>query len=141
MLEAVVIVIILGVFTAMVVARVTDRTAELVGQTDVIKTRLRYAQSRAMNSSIIWGIQFSGNSYSLFKNGNTADRVILPGENADTVSLPTGMSAGTAVVSFDGWGIPHTDAAATTPGGSIITVSGSGGNRTITVTQNTGFVP
>jgi MSHA pilin protein MshC len=107
---------------------------ELIAQTDVIKAHLRYAQARAMGSDVIWGIEFKGSTYSLFKNGNTSDTVTFIGESSDTLNLPSGISA-TEIVSFDSWGKPYTDALGQTDhlGGQI-------GGLSITITPNTGFI-
>ncbi|MCK5193579.1 MAG: hypothetical protein KAQ71_07200, partial [Desulfobulbaceae bacterium] len=99
-----------------------------------IKAHLRYAQARAMGSDVIWGIEFTGSTYSLFKNGNTSDTVTMIGEDSDTLNLPSGISA-SGIVSFDSWGKPYNDASGQTvhPGGQI-------GGLSINITQNTGFI-
>ncbi len=134
LIEIITVLIIIGVISAVVVNRLMDTSVELKTQTDLVKTHLRYAQARAMSSNIIWGIDFKTNSYSFFKNGDTTDMVLLPGEENLTLSLPSGRSA-TEIVSFDSWGRPYNNAAATSghPGGQI-------GNLAISITKNTGFI-
>ena len=141
-LEVIAVLIILSILTAIVVNRMSGNTAELLSQTEVIKSRLRYTQSRAMDSNMVWGICFNNNSYSLFKNGNTADKVALPGEASNDVILPSGISVGTLIVSFDSWGKPYTDAQALTAqvGTRTVTVSSGAESVSINITQNTGFI-
>ena len=148
MLEIIVVFIIMGILVSVAAVRVLDTGVGLISETDLIKTHLRYAQGRAMNSSSIWGLNLTGSTYSLFKDGSTASKVRLPSEEADTRSLPTGLSVETAIISFDAWGVPHTDAAAT-DGNELasgdseaqITVTKGGDTKTITITPNTGFIP
>jgi MSHA pilin protein MshC len=134
LLEVVMVLIIAGIVGVIVVTRFIDTSADLTAQTDVVKTHLRYAQTRAMSSNVIWGVEFQGTTYSLFRNGNTGDTVYFPGEGSLTLDLPSGTSAN-EIVSFDSWGKPFNNAAATSdhPGGQI-------GNLSITITANTGFV-
>ncbi|MBL7180142.1 MAG: hypothetical protein ISS65_08025 [Desulfobacterales bacterium] len=115
-----------------------DTSVELIAARDVIKTHLRYAQSRAMNSNVIWRIVFQGSTYSLFRNGNTGDTVFLPGENSKTLNLPSGINVDpTKIIAFDSWGKPYTDVLGRTgyPGGQMIA------GLSITITKNTGFIP
>ena len=148
LIEIIAVLIIMGIITAVVVHRVWDFKIDLIAETELIKTHLRYAQGRAMNTNVIWGISLLGDTYFLFNNGNVADKVQLPGETSDIRSLASGVNVETAVISFDSWGIPHTDAAATdgqelTTGDTEeeITVSSGGDTKTITITPNTGFIP
>jgi len=148
MLELIAVLIIMAIIGAVVVARVMDTGFDLVTETDLIKTHLRYAQARAMNTSVTWGINLTGTTYSLFKDGRIASRVNLPNEATDIRSLPDGISVETAVISFDAWGIPHTAARATDRNKLVsgdteaqITVSDGSDTRTITITPNTGFIP
>jgi MSHA pilin protein MshC len=148
LIEIIAVLILMGIVTGVVVHRIWNMEIDLIAETDLVKTHLRYAQGRAMNTNIIWGISLSGNTYFLFKNGNTANKVNLPGEASDIRSLPAGISVEGAIISFDSWGTPYTDAAATegnelTSGDAEaeITLSSSDDTKTITITPNTGFIP
>jgi prepilin-type N-terminal cleavage/methylation domain-containing protein len=149
LVEIIAVLIIMGLIAAVVISRLTDNSSDLIAQTEVVKSHLRYAQSRAMNSDVIWGIVSTGPSYWLFRDGNTANRVTLPGEDSDTVNLSAkGISLEAFTLSFDSWGIPHTDAAASdgqelAAAGpeSQLTISAGGMSRSITITPNTGFIP
>ncbi|MEN6422815.1 MAG: type II secretion system protein [Smithella sp.] len=145
MIEIISVLVIIAIVTAVVITRMAStKDYDLAAQTEVVKTHLRLAQSRAMNSSQIWGINISGNTvYSLFNNGNTANVVRLPSQNADNVTLPAGMTITTGIVSFDAWGKPYTDAAGTAAqsGERTLTLSKGGDSKTISITQNTGYIP
>ncbi|MFH2219339.1 MAG: prepilin-type N-terminal cleavage/methylation domain-containing protein [Pseudomonadota bacterium] len=134
LLEVVLVLVIAGIIGVVVASRFVGVDTNMVVQTDVVKTHLRYAQIRAMSSNEIWGINFQGTTYSLFKNGNTADTVYFPGEESLTIDLPSGKSA-SEIVSFDSWGKPYNDASGQSnhPGGAI-------GDLSIIITANTGFI-
>jgi MSHA pilin protein MshC len=135
-IELIMVLVVATVIAVIVISRLMSSGTELIAQTDVIKAHLRYAQARAMGSDVIWGIEFTGSTYSLFKNGNTSDTVTLIGEDSDTLNLPSGISASGIVVSFDSWGKPYNDASGLNnhPGGQIIV------GLSINITQNTGFI-
>lgn len=136
LIEIVCVLIIMAVIGAVVVSRGTSTTSiRQTSELDVVRSHLRFAQTRAMNTDTRWGLYFeSSNSYWLFKGSapDTTGRsnlVKLPGEE-NTVTLPTLTISGTPItVTFDGYG---------SPGSSAVSISTSGG--TITVSPNTGFV-
>lgn len=137
MIEAIAVLLILGILAAVVVSRMADTTAyDLFSQREVIKAHLRLAQSRAMGSSSPWGINFAtSKTYYLFQGDGSTTPVQLPGEDNATVNLTTkksGLIIGSAPqrITFDAYG---------SPGATTITVTTNGGN--ITVTKNTGFIP
>jgi len=134
LIEIITVLLVISIVSAVIVSRLMDTSVEVVARTDLIKTHLRYAQSRAMSSNVIWGIRFFKNTYWMFNNGSIANKVFLPGEDSDTLNLPTGNST-IEIVAFDSWGKPYNDAAGSSahPGGQIGTLS-------ITVTKNTGFI-
>lgn len=146
MIEAIVVLLIVGIVAAVVAVRMSDTSAyDLASQVEVIKTHLRYAQIRAMNTNTAWGINFiSATQYNLFEVvGSTPTARLLPGEDSTTVSLTSKKSGLTitsttpASITFDGYGSPFLNSATTS---STITTNTNGGG-TITVTQNTGFIP
>ncbi len=134
LIEIIMVLVVAAIVSVIILHRLMSTGTELIAQTDVIKTHLRYAQARAMSSDVIWGVEFKGSTYSLFKNGNTSDTVTLPGEQSNTLNLPSGINA-TEIASFDSWGKPYNDASGQTvhPGGQI-------GGLSINVTPNTGFI-
>jgi hypothetical protein len=91
-----------------------------------------------MNDTVSWGIYIppAGSSYVLYK-GTAQATSLLPGENAQTHTLPTGITVTAGVGStynFDAWG---------SPGTSTLTITLSQGTTTsaITITKNTGYIP
>lgn len=160
LIEIIVVLMIIGIVGAVLVSRIPSNKNELIVWTDVIKSHLRYAQSRAMSSNLIWGIQCDGSSYWLYKvnEDNSITKVILPVSypeedtvSADTINLSdliTDMTMETFILSFDSWGTPHKDLRAAdgqelVSGNpeSEITVSSGGNDSHITITPKTGFIP
>ncbi len=152
--EMIAVLLILAVLGAVVVGRAigTGTTGYNVQSVaEELKNHLRFAQTRAMSSNVVWGVFFiSTSQYTLFRNGSTTagNLVTPPGADSSTVNLTTrgvslgGIAAGD-VVAFDDWGKPYTDAAATSAqsGTKPITVTGGGQTVTIQITQNTGYIP
>ena len=135
--------IIIGIISAVAISRIGTSDAELTARSEVVKSHLRYAQLRAMNSESIWGICCDGADYWLFMNGDTGQSIILPSENADPVNLShKNISMGSFIVSFDSWGRPYNNAAAAgSSAGTTISISSSGTSSVnITVTTETGFI-
>ena len=135
LIEVVAVLLILGIVAAVVAVRMSDTSAyDLASQVEVVKNHLRYAQIRAMNTDTVWGINFTGpTTYYLFKGADT--KVLLPGEDSTIINLAAKKSgltitSGAQTITFDAYG---------SPGSATITIATSGG--TITVTQNTGFIP
>ena len=56
--------------------------ADLDARTDTLKAHLRYAQARAMDSNLVWGIKSAGAGYSLFAFDGSAETIErLPDED------------------------------------------------------------
>jgi prepilin-type N-terminal cleavage/methylation domain-containing protein len=137
MIEMVVVLIVMAIVATFILARATPSNNDLIAQTEILKSHLRYAQIRAMNDTVPWGINIpNAGSYVLYKN-NAQATSLLPGENAQTHTLPAGVTISVGVGStfnFDGWG---------SPGTSALTIRLSQGTITsdITITKNTGYIP
>lgn len=147
-IEVLVVLIIIGIISVIIIGRSDIGQPNLLARSEVIKSHIRYAQARAMNSSSSWGIQCndSGQAYWLFVDGQPIDKKrILPGEESDTVDLhidTLGLTPGT--LSFDDRGRPCSDANGQTlrENDLSLTLSADGGaTTTITITRNTGFIP
>ena len=149
-LEVLVVLIIIGIISVMVIGRSDIGQTDLLAQTEVIKSHIRYAQSRSMNSDRIWGIRCDAThqSYWLFVDGDPDDannQRTLPGEEAKIVDLNRfKLTLTAATLSFDDRGRPCDDNDGTQPieDDLLLTLSAGGGaNTTIRVTRNTGFIP
>ena len=149
LVEIVSVIVILSIISAVVASRFYFSDSNLGAQTEAIKVYLRYAQVRSMNTESVWGIRCAGTSLWLYKDGDITSRVRLPGEDSATVDLDEkGISirdgeATTFIVSFNDWGKPCSDAAATDEQDSdrTLTVDSDAKNTNITITKNTGFIP
>jgi MSHA pilin protein MshC len=141
LIEIISVLLVIGILSAVAISRMvfSHQDVDNTARVEKLKTQLRYAQSRAMNTDEIWGIEFSGTSYHLFNGGNVSNTVHLPGEDSVNISLPSGTSI-TQTVSFDkNRGRPCTDAAGTTPATNDITLNVGG--KTIRIVRNTGYIP
>ena len=72
-IEVIAVLIIVGVIAAVVVSRFTGTsTYSVPSVAEQLKNHLRYAQTRAMNSNVIWGIHFIDSThYTIFKDADT----------------------------------------------------------------------
>jgi MSHA pilin protein MshC len=144
MIEIVVVLIILAIMAPFVITRVTTDTNNLITQAEILKSHLRYAQLRALNDTVSWGIYFTGtNSYTLYKSGTTAND-LLPGENSQTRTLPTDITITSGIGSttaFNEWGSPVDAGGTPVTVTQTITLAQGTTTSNITITKNTGFIP
>lgn len=136
--------VVIGIISAIALSRIGNSSAEVNAAGEVVKSHLRYAQLRAMNSESVWGISCDGTDYWLFMDGNAANHAKLPGEDSDPVSLSDkNINMAAFTLSFDSWGRPYTNASATgASSGMAIAITSPGASSVgITVTQETGFIP
>ena len=151
LLEVIVVLVLIGIISVIVFSRFENIQADLIGQTAAVKTHLRYAQARSMNSDSVWGIHSdsASKSYWLFHNSDISQRVTLPGADADHIDLGAlGISIaqggnGTFTVAFDDLGRPSNSAGGDPISASDLTLLVGKGAESldITVTANTGFIP
>ena len=146
LIEIVAVLIVLGILSAVVISRgISTSDVNLKAQAEVLKSHIRYAQFRAMNMksdtalcNASFGIGISGNSYFLFRDCNTGNKMALPGASSDTVSLPNvTLSPSPTVITFDDWGRPYPNANGT---GTSSSISLSLSGEPINITKNTGYV-
>lgn len=133
-IEIVVVLIMIGILSAVAIARAMDNTPNEIAAANALKAHLRFAQAQALNSDKVWGVEYvSSNSYRLYyiDNDETPTRVsaLLPGETSDPLVLSR-VTIGTEDfdVSFDSWGRPT--------GNASINI----GDQTVTITPDTGFI-
>jgi MSHA pilin protein MshC len=144
-IELLVVMVIMGIISAIVVNRFMTDDTELSAQSEVIKGHLRYAQLRSMNTDIVWYLKFTANSYELYKSGDAVAK-LLPGGDSPTINLPSGITVNygaSDVVAFNAWGKPCTDSAGQVlqVADRTLTITQGADNRSITITKNTGFIP
>ena len=137
LIEIIAVLIVIGILasvTAVIFSSMDEHN--LATEVEILKSHLRFAQSRAMSDNVSWGIAFSGNSYTLQRNGimSTSN---LPNDNSSTHILKGEVTVNsTSAVTFDQFGslIPLDT-------GINIILSDDDNSHTITVTPNTGFIP
>ena len=134
--EIIMVLLLLGVISYVAATRLfSDDAPTQVAELELVKSHLRYAQARAMNSESSWGIRFATSTrYWLFKEPSDSTVIRLPGvESADGVmdlgSIEVTPTSGNKIT-FDSFG---------SPGTATIVLSTTAGN--ITVTKTTGFIP
>jgi prepilin-type N-terminal cleavage/methylation domain-containing protein len=134
-IEIIAVILLIGIISVIVVSRNQNLGAEALGQREVIKNHIRYAQLMAMKSNTACGVQFAGSSYAVFRNNSTADKIILPNKENTDLSISADLGSANETIYFDLWGIPYSDAVLATP-----RPSGLIGSLGITITADTGSV-
>ena len=160
LVEVIAVLVIIVVTSAIIISRPGRFSNDLVSQTEVLKSHLRYAQSMGMggaDSSDIFGIKCDSGFYWMFKGNNPDSNIImLPDDqryntnNDGKLDLAEKKIAiGTAfTVFFDQRGIPYSsypDMAAATPYPGELSIlvtpaAPTGAVETITITPLTGFI-
>ena len=146
MIEMVIVLIVMAIMGTFIMSRATTGN-DLIAQTEILKSHLRYAQIKAMNDTVPWGIRVpNANSYILCKNNGIAND-ILPGETAQTHTLPatvtvTVTSGVGTTFNFNEWGTPVDAVGTAIVSLPTITLSQSQGTTTnsITIIKNTGYI-
>jgi prepilin-type N-terminal cleavage/methylation domain-containing protein len=159
MIEMVVVLIVLAIVTTVIAYRPTAGSNDLIAQTEILKSHLRYAQIRAMNETYTntnpvsppWGIHIlTAGSYILYKNNATATNDILPGEKSGVAPAPqthtfpvtvTVTSGVGTTFNFNEWGKPVDAGGTAIATAQTIMLSQGADTRIITITKNTGYIP
>ena len=82
MIEMVIVLIVMAIIATFILVRATPGSIDLIAQTEILKSHLRYDQIRAMNDTVSWGIHIPavGSSYVLYKSNAQAQATsLLPG--------------------------------------------------------------
>lgn len=139
LIEIIAVLLLIGIVSVVIAVRMFDtQDYDLASQLEVVKSHLRYAQSKAMSSGSSWGINFSSTqTYYLFDANAPATPVIMLGEKNALVNLGAGdkksaltITSAPQTITFNAYG---------SPGDATLTVSTNAGD--ITITKNTGFIP
>ena len=146
MIEVVMVLIVLAVLTPFVLSRFTTSNVEVIAQVDVLKSHLRYAQIKAMNDTVTWGIALTNSTtYTFFKTGVTPPPPSnLPGDTSYTHTLTNNVTITSSVtsVTFNEWGSPVDGSGTPLTANVTVTLTPSQGSASnITITKNTGFIP
>jgi prepilin-type N-terminal cleavage/methylation domain-containing protein len=156
MIEMVMVLVIMAIVGTFIAYRPATDSNELLAQTEILKSHLRYAQIKAMNDTLQpnnnprWEVNFPTTaSYALYRyrddSSGIKDPANLPGENAYSHTL-TGISMTTDFgqsLYFNEWGTPvNTVGAAIAAAQTITLTQGTTTSTiTITITKNTGYIP
>ena len=134
MIELTAVLVIMAIAGAVVITRLSNNNADVLGQAAVVKSHIHFAQMMAMKSNVPWGIRFTSTSYTLQKNGATST-VFFPSEGSPTHSMPSGITLtfNTNPLVFDQWGSPGT-------GNVTVRITKGAASIIITVRKNTGLV-
>jgi MSHA pilin protein MshC len=136
--EVVMVLLILGIISYFASTRLfTEEGISRVAEMDLIKTHLRYAQSRTMNTEKDWGITFEagGKSYFLFNGDNPVLPIRLPGDESSNGK----MTLAAITVTNAPITVRFLSQSFGSPGTAPVSITTTAG--TITVTKNTGFIP
>ncbi|MDI6726769.1 MAG: type II secretion system protein [Smithellaceae bacterium] len=143
MIEAIAVLVIIGILAAVAFSRSGATTGyALASEAEILRGHVRYAQYRAMSHSESWGISFSAAGYSMLKN-KVATSFLLPNENSSSHTLPKGITitAGEGSIHFNEWGNPVNASDVLLTADTLVVLSDGDATQTVRVTRNTGFIP
>lgn len=118
-IELIIVILIIGIMAAVTIINSNPLTDIRIGSAaNKLKADIQYAQSLAMKTRVRCGVIFSGNSYTVFENNDTANPAADPltGENYSVnfnsgdfsgVTITSANFGGTQVVKFDREGTPY----------------------------------
>ena len=108
LIEIVIVMVLISIVAATVFTRsITTDELNLISRAEKIQSHIRYAQSMAMKSNDVWGINCTGAQYWLF-NKNFSVVVKLPGESSDKIDLSgSGVNIPAFPLFFDNFGRPY----------------------------------
>lgn len=154
LIEVIVVLVVIAVLTIALLSRMIFSTSDVNvnAQAEAVKSHIRYTQMRGLNADpdptipschSSFGFSSTGSTYFSFNNCSTANKVVLPGANNSTITLPSGMSLTATTITIDEYGRPCSDMNGSLPITSNITLTLTykGSSVPITITRNTGFVP
>jgi prepilin-type N-terminal cleavage/methylation domain-containing protein len=108
LIEIVIVMVLISIVAATVFTRsITNDELNLISRAEKIQSHIRYAQSMAMKTNDVWGINCADNKYWLF-NKNFSVVVKLPGETSDKIDLSgSGVYVPNFPLFFDNFGRPY----------------------------------
>jgi prepilin-type N-terminal cleavage/methylation domain-containing protein len=151
MIEIILVLIVMAITATFILTRATPGSNDLIAQTEILKSHLRYAQIRAMNDTVpSWGIYIRDAGFYVLYRNNAQATAQLPGEkdetdkNAQTHKLPTAVTVTFGVgatYNFNKWGTPVDTGDTPIASAQTITLSQGTTTSNITITKNTGYIP
>lgn len=93
MVEVIAVLVLLGIVSAVTVAKIPKVGESEFSERLLLKNNLRYARQRTMGTEENWSLSFSGNSYTLLRDGSSGE--VFP-------STGTGTHSSAAPFSFNG---------------------------------------
>jgi len=108
LIEIVIVMVLISIVAATVFTRsITNDELNLISRAEKIQSHIRYAQSMAMKTNDVWGINCVNRKYWLF-NKNFLLKVKLPGENSDEIDLRnSSLNIPNFSLFFDNFGRPY----------------------------------
>jgi prepilin-type N-terminal cleavage/methylation domain-containing protein len=132
LVEVVATLVVLSILAVVITAGM-HTPASVVAEAGILRAHLGFAQSLAMaNNTATWSVQFSGNAYTLLRDGQPAP-IRWPGEPSATHVLGRGVGSTAGTVSLDRWGAPAATFTATLTDGRY--------TESVTITGFTGLIP
>jgi prepilin-type N-terminal cleavage/methylation domain-containing protein len=132
LVEVVATLVVLSILAVVITAGM-HTPASVVAEAGILRAHLGFAQSLAMaNNTATWSVQFSGNAYTLLRDGQPAP-IRWPGESSATHVLGQGVGSTAGIVVLDRWGAPAATYTATLTDGRY--------TESVAITGFTGLIP
>lgn len=136
--ELIMVIVIAGILSAVVYAKVDVNSFKAEGSTDEVKSGLRYAHKLAIAQRRPVYVSATGTSVDLCYNLACSSHVTKPPTTDPFTLTASGTAALSSAFYFDAQGRPTLTSGALAT--SAITLSIAGGTRTLTIEPQTGFV-
>jgi MSHA pilin protein MshC len=147
LVELVIVLVLLGILAIAIIPRAPSKgSLTLTGQAHQLASDIRYVQSLSMTRGQRFCFRLTPTGYNMTTtaaNACTATPTEHPAGRALPVSLD-GLSVNSTLpagdVIFNGKGAPYADATTALAANAVITLSGEGGTKTVTISPVTGRV-
>ena len=153
LIELVIVVLLVAIVSAVAYSRLSTGTMIVSTQADRLASAIRYAQTLAMTQGARYEVVLTSTTYAVYRTAaGVATLVAEAGsgqvgpytyDSGVTVTVPP-TNLPNSLVTFDGRGIPYTDATSPgtilSPSAAVIQISKEGDTRSIVITPETGSV-
>ena len=146
-IELVAVIVLLGILAISIIPRSpTKGSLTIAGQAHQLASDIRYVQSLSMTRGQRFCFRLTSTGYNMTTtaaNACTATSTEHPAGIAlpvslDGISVNSTLPAGDVI--FNGKGAPYTDATTALAANAVVTLSGEGGTKTVTISPVTGRV-